>query len=211
MTLFLDSASSEDARRAFAYGFVGGITTNPNLLGKIRRPAEEVISELCDIASGTVFYQLQADDPGARRSEGERMLQLAPGRVGLKIPCTRENLRLAAEFASQGHTVGVTAIFSPAQVYLACEAGARYVLPYVNRSTRLLGDGPGLVRRMRAVIEAVASPLEIIAASIKSPQEALETVLAGAHHLTLPLGVIDAMAQHELSDDAIGAFSQAGN
>ena len=210
MTLFLDSASARDARSAFAYDFVGGITTNPSLLAKINRPAEEVIAELCEIAKGTVFYQLQADDPSARKSEGERMLNLIPGRVGLKIPCTRENLQLAAEFAARGHVVGVTAIFSPAQVYLACEAGARYVLPYVNRSTRLLGDGPGLVRQMRAVIDALGSPLEIIAASVKTPQEAVDTVLAGAHHLTLPLAVIDAMAQHDLSDEAIEAFARAG-
>jgi len=139
------------------------------------------------------------------------MLQLAPGRVGLKIPCTLDNLQLAADFAARGHPVGVTAIFSPAQVYLACEAGARFVLPYVNRSTRLLGDGPGLVRQMRAVIDALDSPLEIIAASLKSPQEAVETVLAGAHHLTLPLALIDAMAQHDLSYQAIEAFARAGN
>ncbi len=211
MTLFLDSAASEDARLAFTYGFVGGITTNPSLLAKIDRPAEAVIAELCTIASGIIFYQLQAGDPDARKAEGERMLQLAPGRVGLKIPCTLDNLQLAADFAARGHPVGVTAIFSPAQVYLACEAGARFVLPYVNRSTRLLGDGPGLVRQMRAVIDALDSPLEIIAASLKSPQEAVETVLAGAHHLTLPLALIDAMAQHDLSYQAIEAFARAGN
>jgi len=124
MSLYLDSALVEDARAAFAYGFVGGITTNPNLLAKINRPEEEVIAERYEIAKGTVFYQLQADGPGARVAEGERMLGLVPNRVGLKIPCTRQNLQLAADFAAQGHVVGITAIFSPAQIYLACEAGA---------------------------------------------------------------------------------------
>ena len=121
---YLDPAPVEDARSAFAHGFVGGITTNPNLLAKINRPAEEGIAERYEIAKGTVFYQLQADDPGARKSEGERMLNLAPGRVRLKIPCTRENLQLAAEFAARGHVAGTAAIVSPAQVFLACEAGA---------------------------------------------------------------------------------------
>ena len=104
--------------------------------------------------------------------------------------------------------VGITAIFSPAQVFLACEAGASYVLPYVNRSTRLLGDGFGLVEAMRAVIDSGSYPVEIIAASVKSPEEAVQTLLAGAHHLTLPLAVIQAMGQHPLSDETIAAFAR---
>lgn len=212
MTLLLDSALAEEARRAGQLGFVGGVTTNPALMAKAGRPAAEVIRELCDLVPGTVFYQLTAPTLAEREDEAQRMANLAPGRVGLKIPCTLENLSLAAQLAKAGYTVGMTAIFSPAQVYLACQARARCVLPYVNRSTRLLGDGLALVRQMRAVIDASGLPLEmeIIAASVKSPQEAVDTVLAGAHHLTLPLAVIEAMGQHPLSDQTIDEFAQAG-
>ena len=208
MTLYLDSALIDDARRAFALGFVGGITTNPTLMAKTGRPTEEVIATLCEICSGTVFHQLTAPTLAERNAEARRFAALRPN-VGLKIPCTPENLGLAARLANDGATVGITAIFSAAQVYLACEAGARYILPYVNRSTRLLGDGLALVREMRAVIDADSAPVEIIAASIKSPEEAVATVLAGAHHLTLPLSVIEAMGAHPLSEQAIEEFAKA--
>lgn len=209
MTLFLDSALAEDARRASALGFVSGLTTNPTLMAKAQRPADEVIRELCGLVPGLVFYQLTASTVAEREAEAHRLAQLVPHRVGLKIPCTTENLALAARLAKAGYTVGITAIFSAAQVYLAVEAGAHYVLPYVNRSTRLLGDGLGLVRQMRAVINAAHSPLEILAASVKTPGEAVDTVLAGAHHLTLPLSVIEAMGQHPLSDQTIEEFARA--
>lgn len=206
MTLYLDSAMVEHARQAFALGFVGGITTNPTLMARTGRAAHEVLPELCDICPGLVFYQLTASTVSEREQEAQRMVALRPQQIGLKIPCTLDNLALAARLARQGYTVGITAIFSPAQVYLACEAGARYVLPYVNRSTRLLGDGLALVRQMRAVIDAARAPLEIIAASVKSADEAVATLLAGAHHLTLPLDVIQAMAIHPLSVQAIREF-----
>jgi transaldolase len=209
MTLYLDSASVDDARKAFALGFVSGITTNPTLIAETGRPSSAAISELCEIATGTVFYQLQATTIKGRHAEAEEMLAVAPGKVGLKIPCTLGNLRLAADFAARGHTVGITAIFSSAQVFMACQAGARYVLPYVNRSTRLLGDGIALVNEMRKVIDACASGTEIIAASIKSGEEAIATLLAGAHHLTLPLPLIESMGQHELSDQAIQDFARS--
>lgn len=209
MTLFLDSALADDARRAGALGLVRGITTNPTLMAKASRPAEEVIQELCSLISGLVFYQLTAPTIVEREAEAHRMANLIPKRIGLKIPCTTENLALAARLVQSGYTVGITAIFSAAQVYLAAEAGAHFVLPYVNRSTRLLGDGLALVRQMRAVIDSTRPPLEILAASVKTPAEAVDTLLAGAHHLTLPLSVIEAMGQHPLSDETIIEFAKA--
>lgn len=210
MTILLDSASADDARRAAELGFVCGVTTNPHLIAKEGLAARDAIAALCALVPGTVFHQLVGRDRQAMVDEAEAMAGIVPGRVGLKIPCTLEHLAVAAELADRGHVVGITAIFAAAQTALACAAGARYVLPYVNRSTRLLGDGPALVRDMRAVIDALGAPVEIVAASIKTPDEAVATLRSGAHHLTLPLSVIEAMADHPLSRQAIDDFARAG-
>jgi transaldolase len=99
----------------------------------------------------------------------------------------------------------VTTIFSPAQAYLAREAGARYLIPYMNRSTRLMGDGADLIASMAQVVDGGTTA--ILAASIKSSVEAIAALNAGAHHLTLPLQVIKEMAYHPLSEQAIEQFS----
>jgi len=209
MALYLDSASVDDARRSAALAYVKGITTNPSLMARTGRRPNEVIAELCDTHPGTVFYQPVADQRAERGAEVRAILALRPGRIAAKLPSTPENFTLAARLAGEGHVVGMTAIFAPAQVYLAAQAGARYVLPYVNRSTRLLGDGPGLVRAMRAVLDAAGAPVEILAASIKSPSEAVETILAGAQSLTMPLALLEQLGWHELSDQAIAEFAEA--
>jgi transaldolase len=209
MALILDSAFVEDARRSAALGFVSGITTNPTLMAKTGRRAADVIAELCDVHPGTIFYQPTSDTLAEREAEARRIVALRPHRIGLKIPSTPENFGLAARLAAEGYTVGMTAIFSAAQVYLACEAGARYVFPYVNRSTRLLGDGPGLVREMRAVIDGLDSGLEIVCASIKSPDEAVAAILAGSHSLTIPIDLIEQMGRTELSDQTIADFAKS--
>jgi transaldolase len=209
--MFLDSASIDDARTAAALGFVRGATTNPALAAEAGRPAAEIVHDLCAVLPGTVFYQLTADTPEAREVEAREVVARAPDRVGLKIPCTLDNLALATRLAGEGFVVGVTAVFSAAQVALASEAGARYVLPYVNRSTRLQGHGPTLIAEMRAVIDALESPTRIVAASVKTPDEAVATLLSGAHHLTLPLAVLRAMAEHALSRQAIDAFRAAAS
>jgi transaldolase len=99
----------------------------------------------------------------------------------------------------------VTAIFTPAQTYLACQAGARYVIPYVNRLTRAGGDGPGLIKTMREIVSE--SKVEVLAASLKSPQEVVSALLSGAHHVTAPLRVIEEMPENNLTAEALAEFA----
>lgn len=208
MTILLDSALLEEARAAAALGFVHGITTNPALLAHAGGPAGEVIPSLAAIVEGTVFYQLTAETPEEQEAEALAALEWAPGRIGLKIPATTANMALVSKFATRA-PVAVTAIFSAAQGIAACSAGARYLLPYVNRTTRLKGDGPGFVRILRQVADASGAGTEVLAASIKSGDEAVATLLAGAQHLSMPLAVLRELGEDPLSYDAIEGFRQA--
>ena len=207
MSLLLDSASADDARQAMSLGLIAGVTTNPTLMAKIARQPEEVIAELAGICPGIVFYQLTAASVAEREAEARRFLALRKN-VGLKIPCTSENLALAARLVREGATVAITAIFGAAQCYLACQAGVHYAIPYVNRSTRLQGDGLALVEGMRDVVEACDSETEILVASLKTPGQVVESIIAGAHHVTIPLALIQEMGNHPLSDQAILEFSR---
>jgi transaldolase len=211
MAFYLDSAFVEDARRAAELGFVAGITTNPRLIVRAGRPAGEIIPELCDaLGAGLVFHQLVASTVAEREGEARRFAALRPGRVGLKIPCTTENLALLHCLASDGITCAVTAIFSAHQAYAACEAGADYLIPYVNRSTRLQGDGIALVEELVAVAQATGGHAEVLAASFRSLREVVDAALAGAHHVTVSLDLLLHMGDHTLSGQAIAEFAQVG-
>jgi len=208
MSLFLDSAVAADARQAMALGFVSGITTNPALLAKTGREPADVIAELADICPGPIFYQLNAPTLEQREAEARRILGLRPN-IALKIAMTTENLALAAKFTQEGVEVGMTASYSAAQTYLTCEAGVAYSIAYVNRSTRLQGDGLALVAQMRAVVDACDTETTIMVASLKSPGEVVQAVAAGAHHVTIPLPLLLEMGNHPLSDQAIAEFARA--
>jgi transaldolase len=210
MALYLDSASVEDVRRAVQLGFVAGITTNPKLIAQTDRDAEVVIPELCDaLGEGVVFHQLTAPTVEGREAEARRFAALRPGRVGLKVPCTTENMALLHNLAGAGFTCAVTAIFSAHQAYMACQASADYLLPYVHRSTRLQGDGPALVAEMVAIAQATGGHTQVLAASFRSLSEVVGAVLAGAHHVSVPLRLMLAMGDHSLSEQAIADFARA--
>jgi len=53
------------------------------------------------------------------------------------------------------------------------------------------------------------TPTRIVAASLKSVDEVMAVLIAGAHDVTIPLDLIFKLAEHELSQQAIRDFSAA--
>jgi len=100
----------------------------------------------------------------------------------------------------------VTAIYSAAQAVVLGFAGAKCARSYVQCATRLLGDGFALVQDMADVLKKTNT--EILVDRIKSPSEAVKTLLAGVHHLTLPFDLLQAMAVHELSQQTVDEFAK---
>lgn len=214
MSLFLDSAVIEEVRRAVELGFVSGVTTNPSIMARVSAEPRDVVRQICDLSPGPVFYQVTGRTAAEREREGREFFAICPDKVVLEIPATTQNLALAARL-SEDIPCAATAVYSGHQTLAASEAGCRYVIPYVNRATRLLGeDGCQLVAEMYAVIEGYADtgrgPVEIVAASIKSPAEASLAFIAGARHVTMPLDVLLSMGNHRFSDEAIAEFDAVG-
>jgi transaldolase len=209
MSLLIDSAKIDEVRQAIELGYVTGVTTNPALMARVDRPAVDVIADICTVARGPVFYQVTGDTPEEREREAREFHTLCPDKLVLKIPATTVNMKLVAKLAP-GIPCAVTAMFGEHQALAACAAGARYLIPYVNRATRLMGDGCGLVAELAAVAEACGTGAEVLAASIKTPAEAVAATLAGADHLTLTLPVLEQLGDHPLSEQAIEQFRRAG-
>ena len=205
--IYLDSALVEEAKEAVAMGWVKGITTNPTLLNKSELSPEDCLKQLAAISPVELYYQLCATDFAGMVTEANKAAEIIGDKIVLKIPATELGFRVTAHLSTE-IACSVTAIYSPAQAAIAAQAGAKYAIAYVNRATRLLGDGLGLVREMSNVLQN--SQTEILAASIKSPEEAAATLQAGAHHLTVPMSILKAMTTHELSSKTVTEFSTNG-
>jgi transaldolase len=206
MSIYLDSAHLEDARRAQALGFVVGITTNPALVAQAGRPGLDIVRDLLTLTGGYVFYQVIADTVEERLEEAREASRLDPARVMIKIPATTENLAMAAELVAGDVLCAITAVSAASQAYLSAMVGATFTIPYVNRLTRQLGDGLAVVRDCKAAVEG--SETRVLAASLKSPEEVMSSIYAGADDVTIPLDIILQMGNHPLSDKAIQDFAR---
>ena len=209
--LFLDSASIDDAAAAAAMGIVAGITTNPTLLAREGAPPGEQLRGLFDAFPGLVFYQPLSTDPAVARREIDGLMEVGRGRLVAKLPATEEMFGLAASIVREGEVpCAITAVYSPQQVMLAAAAGADWVIPYVNRAKRLMEGGDELVARLAAVTRTLLQRPRILAASVKSADQALEAISHGSDAVSLPMDVLRNLSEHELSRTAIEVFSEDG-
>jgi transaldolase len=205
MAIYLDSAMIDDVRRAKALGFVEAYTTNPTHIAKTGRPGLDVLREILATVDKPVFYQVTAESVEARIDQIWEAHRIGAGRVVIKVPATTENYTIVSQLAPSGITFCVTAACSAMQAYLAAQVGAAYVAPYVNRLTRQLGDGVAVVRDMAAAVQGTKTL--VLAASLKSVDEVAAALMAGARHLTMPLDLILALGEHELTQQAIAEFA----
>ena len=203
MSLFLDSAKLEDVQAASALGFIIGATTNPALLSKAgHKDPIKALKAICELLPGPVFHQLTDRTVEGMQAEAKPFIGLAPN-LGLKIMATPEGMQFTAAVTDQV-VVAVTGVFSPSQAYLASVAKADYVIPYVNRLTRYTGGGQAVIQDMAGVL--FPTDTDLLAAGIKTPAEAVETLLSGADHVSLPIDVIQAMATNDLTLEAYANF-----
>ena len=207
MTIYIDSAITFEIENARQLGWVKGVTTNPTILARAGDPPEVALRRIFALGFDQVFYQLVSNSLENMVVEANAARQILGEKLVVKIPPSQEGF----QFVVQNHQefpCCITAIFSPAQAVVACEAGARYLALYINRTTRLLGDGIALVREISDLI--LGYDTEILAASLKSPDEAISALKAGAHHLALPYDVLMAMPEHPLSAQTIAEFQEKG-
>lgn len=205
--IYLDSALIDEAQLIQDWGWVKGITTNPTLLAKSHLSPEETLEKLAILSRSELYYQLTAIDVEGMLAEGRKAFDIIGEKTVLKVPATAVGFQVVSSLSTH-IPCAVTAIYSPAQAAVAREAGAKYAIAYVNRATRLLGDGLKLVREMATLLQG--SSVEILAASLKSPKEAADAMQAGADRVTLGLEVLKAMTTHELSEKTVEEFNRQG-
>ncbi|WP_313343696.1 fructose-6-phosphate aldolase [Lacrimispora sp.] len=207
MRFFVDTANTEDVKKASDMGIICGVTTNPSLIAKEGRDFNEVIKEITSIVDGPISGEVKASTEFAEGmiAEGREIAAIHPNMV-VKIPMTVEGLKAVKVLTAEGIKTNVTLVFSAAQALLAARAGATYVSPFLGRLDDISMPGIDLIRDITEIFEIHGIETEIIAASIRNPIHIIDCAKAGADIATVPYGVLMQMTKHPLTDQGIEKF-----
>jgi TalC/MipB family fructose-6-phosphate aldolase len=212
MSLFVDSAFVPDISRLCQAYPVAGVTTNPSILLAAWERGQrlddiQLLRELLAACPGAIFMQPTADTREELYRVAHAYVDTDPLRVVLKLPATPTGFAVARELAPVGARFAFTAVASVAQAYLAAMAGAGWAIPYFCRLRHAGIDVSQTITDMSRMLSDQHCATHILAASLKTPSDVIEATLAGAHDVTAPPAVIEAMALHEMTEAAVRQFA----
>jgi transaldolase len=205
MQLFIDTADVKEIRTAWSWGILDGVTTNPTHIAKSGRGFDEVLREIFSIVDGPISVETVSIKADEIVREGRAIAAFHRNAV-VKVPVMAEGLKAVKQLASEGIKTNVTLCFSPVQAYLAAKAGATYISPFVHRKELAGDDGILLLRQIREIYDQYGYETKILAASIRTGKEVLESLLAGADVATMPMDVMESLYKHTMTDVGLKMF-----
>jgi transaldolase len=205
MMIFIDTANVEEIKEAISWGVIDGITTNPTLLSKENRSAQEILKEICAIVSGPVSAEAISQDREGMVKEAKELHKIADNIV-VKIPLVKEGLKAVKILSKEGIPTNVTLCFSPSQALLAAKAGATYVSPFIGRLDDISQEGMILVRQIKQIYANYNIHTKIIVASVRNPLHVVDAAMIGADIATIPFKVIEQLVKHPLTDMGVKKF-----
>ena len=205
MRIFLDTADTDVIRKYFETGLVDGVTTNPSLIMKSGRNPEDVYQEIKDIGVKDISMEVMGNFV-EMYTEGSRLSQKFGDVCTVKVPCTREGLRVCKALSDEGVKVNVTLIFCASQAILAAKAGATYVSPFVGRLDDQSVAGLEVVRSITGLYQIHGIRTQVLSASIRSVQRVVRSFYNGAQVVTMPPKIFDQMYDHILTDKGMEIF-----
>lgn len=207
MELYLDT-SDVAAVKALARVFpLAGVTTNPSIVAAGKQTLDVLLPQLQDAmgGQGRLFAQVMATTAEGMVSDA-RKLRAIIADIVVKVPVTAEGLAAIKLLKEEGIPTLGTAVYGAAQGLLAALAGAEYVAPYVNRVDAQGGDGIQTVTDLQTLLKMHAPHAKVLAASFKTPRQALDCLLVGCESITLPLDVAQQMISSPAVDAAVAKF-----
>ncbi len=205
MKLFIDTADVAQIRQAWDWGIIDGVTTNPTHIANSGKPFDDVLQEIFDIVDGPISVESVSLKAEGIIAEGRRIAAFHKNAV-VKVPIIVEGLKAVKVLSADGIKTNVTLCFSPLQAFLAAKAGATYISPFIHRLDMVGHEGGDLIRQIREIYDNYGFTTQILAASIRSTRQVLDSLLAGADVATMPFDMLRALYEHPLTEDGLQMF-----
>ncbi|MFC0273267.1 transaldolase family protein [Metabacillus herbersteinensis] len=198
MQLVIDSANIEKIKKLNEYFPIDGVTTNPSLIVKERKPFLPLLKEIRSVIGDEkeLFVQTIAKAAEDIVEEARFICDTLSGNVIVKVPVTSEGIKAIRLLKDDSIRTLATTVYTPMHAFLAAKAGAEYVAPYVNRIDNLTGNGVNVISEIIQIFSQHNLPCKVLAASFKNVQQIHNVCLAGAHGVTASPELIELLIEN---------------
>ncbi|MCL4879664.1 MAG: hypothetical protein KJ064_23610 [Anaerolineae bacterium] len=209
MELWIEG-SIEQVKAAVASGLATTVATNPSIIARWTangQTMDEVVKEVCRKVSVPVYVQLHGPTVDDFLYEMDALRSISD-QIHPKLVATRDGIAATKRLAQDGLRPLVTTISTVSQAFMSAAAGAAYIAPYVGRIEDAGEDASGLVANIARLYALHGVETQIAAASIRSPEQAEKSLLAGAHIVVMQYEIFEKLFESRLTQDWIDRFEE---
>jgi TalC/MipB family fructose-6-phosphate aldolase len=209
MSLYIDSADQAEVTRLLATGLFSGVTTNPSILDRAglgSRDVPAVIEWATAAGAERVFAQVWGDTADAIVSRA-RALRAVSDRVVVKVAYSAHGITAARELADDGDVL-ITGIHRGWQVVPVLASRAAYVAPFVARMDTSGRDGMAETIAMQKAVDATNAGLQVLAGSVRTPDQILTLIQAGVRNVTFGPAVWQEFFEDDVTLEAVANFER---
>ena len=211
MEFIIDTVNLEEIKEAVEYLPIVGVTSNPSIVKKTN--PQDFFKHMKEIRKiigqeRSLHIQVIAKDCDTIIKEAHRILKEVDDKVYIKVPVSYEGIKVIKLLKEEGINVTATAVYDLMQAYMALEAKADYIAPYVNRIGNLGADPFELINELsnRIIMDGYES--KIVAASFKGVQQVKDALNNGAQAVTVPVEVLKQIFANPNIEKAVNDFNQ---
>ena len=211
MEFIIDTVNLEEIKEAVEYLPIVGVTSNPSIVKKTN--PQDFFKHMKEIRKiigqeRSLHIQVISKDCDTIIKEAHRILKEVDDKVYIKVPVSYEGIKAIKLLKEEGINVTATAVYDLMQAYMALEAKADYIAPYVNRIGNLGADPSELINELsnRIIMDGYES--KIVAASFKGVQQVKDALNNGAQAVTVPVEVLKQIFANPNIEKAVNDFNQ---
>ena len=211
MEFIIDTVNLEEIKEAVEYLPIVGVTSNPSIVKKTN--PQNFFKHMKEIRKiigqeRSLLIQVISKDYDTIIKEAHRILKEVDDKVYIKVPVSYEGIKAIKLLKEEGINVTATAVYDLMQAYMALEAKADYIAPYVNRIGNLGADPFELINELsnRIIMDGYES--KIVAASFKGVQQVKDALNNGAQAVTVPVEVLKQIFANPNIEKAVNDFNQ---
>ena len=211
MEFIIDTVNLEEIKEAVEYLPIVGVTSNPSIVKKTN--PQDFFKHMKEIRKiigqeRSLHIQVISTDCDTIIKEAHRILKEVDDKVYIKVPVSYEGIKAIKLLKAEGINVTATAVYDLMQAYMALEAKADYIAPYVNRIGNLGADPFELIAELSNRIMMDGYESKIVAASFKGVQQVKDALNNGAQAVTVPVEVLKQIFANPNIEKAVNDFNQ---
>jgi len=206
LRIVLDTADVSQIKDAISTGLIDAIATNPSKVAQAGKSYRQVVEEIREFFEGLIMVQAVGETTEEICDCARRLHRIDP-LLMIKITANKMGLAAAKIVVPEGIRTNATLVFNPAQALLAGLAGSTSVSVFVGRARMCGYDAVETIRKVRQLLDAFElKGTDIAACSIKDVEQVIDSIIAGAHTVAVPLNVFEAMCEHPLTSNGLDDF-----